>query len=188
MKIKPTKPKMFQDKYSAIFLKRSEVDISEVKLVALKNHFDEQVERHITITGGITEDAINKKMEEMGSEKAKKLFTSEIKALLGSFDWIFTPKDIYWVKKKGTFGRDIIVAEEREAFIRAVEMPDMEKFYQKLNKLLETNIATQFPHITLFAKTDRRDAPWMGIPIPSADEFKRLNPIKLKDYIEISAT
>ena len=177
--ITPSKPIFYSlpDFYSAIWLKKSETDISNIKERAQAERFAEQTKKHITIIGGQSDiiiDSLNK------MEINQRNNTIEIiKSLLEKFDWQFEPGETFWITKEGFFDKDSKVLERRESYIRVVDLPDMEKFYQELNKLLHTNIPAQFPHITLFSKGENEKRKYKGISIPSKEEFKKLNPQKI---------
>jgi hypothetical protein len=169
MKTTPSKPEISADFHASIQLTVAEVEISDVKEYAQTHGFREQTSRHITIIGSLAKDELRKQPN----------LACEVNKLLASFDWSFTIKDVYHVKKAGTFGEGSTVIENRESIIRTIDMPTIELFYQKLNELLGANLPTQFPHITLFTKGDREDAHYRGIPIPSEVEFAKLEPIKI---------
>lgn len=135
----------------------------------------EQRSRHITIVGG----TIIKNILDKLSQKEKSQMIHRIRKLLKSFDWQFIPTDIYRISRRG-LAYDDFEKDERESYIRVIKMRDMIKFYKKLNHLLKTNFPTQFPHITLFTRGDRPDAPYRGIAINSKEKFKQLYPKKVK--------
>lgn len=181
MKIKPAKPELFPNGHCQIRLKKSEVDISDIKAFAQKMGFIEQTSRHITIIGDQTEDKINSMLGQLGSKQEKEKLLSKIEKIIGQFDWSFSPHhEVYHIKKQGAFGQGSRMIENRESIVRLVNMPGMKRFYTKLNKLFSTNLPVQLPHITLFTKGDRPDARWRGIGIPSTNEFRKLNPEKIE--------
>ena len=104
---------------------------------------------------------------------------AELKNLLKSLKWQYVQKDIYFINQK-TYFENPKILEHRKSYIRAIEMPDINIFYRKLNILLKTHVAIQFPHITLFTKGEHPDREYFGIPIQSKTEFKKLHPKKLK--------
>lgn len=177
MKIKPSKPTLFPDGRASIYLKKSEVDISDVVTFAREHDFVEQTSRHITVIGGRTEDSIGVMLNESESLGGREVLINKIKKLLNLFDWEYTSKEgVYHLKKTGTFGQDGIIIEDRETLVRPIDMPDMERFYSELNRLLNTDFLPQFPHITLFTKGDRPNAPFRGIGISSRKVFDQLKP------------
>jgi len=175
MIIQPKKLILFPNFESAIMLRKSEVDISGIKTIAIKEGYKEQRARHITVIGSCHYikdrlDLLSKK------DKGKKI--KQIKKLLKEIDWQFAPMDVYHISRKGLpFSES--EEDERESYIRIVKQPGMKKFYNKLNRLLGTNIPTQFPHITLFTKGERPNALYKGISISSKEKFKQLHPRKV---------
>jgi hypothetical protein len=160
-----------------IWLEEYEVDYTRIKSKALAEGFREQTKRHITIIGGMVEKLIDEILIKY-NEKEKENIKKEIKNLLESFEWKYKQKDIYFIEKEGYIdNRDI--KEKRQSYIAIVDMPDMEIFYKKLNALLNSNLPIQMPHITLFTKGERENPIFYGIPIPSEEEFQKLNPQKI---------
>ena len=176
--IKPFKPLLSADCFSSIPLKKEEVDISDIETKAISDGFKLQTNRHITIIGRQCQQFIMNKLENLNAREKEKLIKS-IKFLLSSYKWEFAPKDIYLISKKGIIENSDVI-EEKQSYIRLIDMPHMKKFYNKLNELLDTHFPAQFPHITLFTKGDRPDAIWRGISVTSKEEFELLNPIKFE--------
>lgn len=182
MKIKPSLPKISPNGHCTIKLKKAEVDISDIEETARKMKFSKQTSRHISVIAGRTEDALYKILSRLNVEERKKL-VSQIESLINQFDWMSSPQRVaYHIKKRGTFGKESRIIENRESVVRLIDMPDMKRFFNKLNQLLGTKFPPHFPHITLFTKGDRSNATWRGIGIPSEEEFKKLNPRK---FIEL---
>lgn len=172
--IKPKNKPVIEGCEAVLYLDADEVDISDIEEKARAEGYREQTSRHATIIGGTGKD-IKELIEKYPTTEQEKIM-GEIRKLLRSFDWKFQAKEIYHIEKKGTFtgGGDLI--EERESYIRAIDMPDMEKFYNELNKMLNANFPTQFPHITLFTRGERENPVWHGIGIGSKEKFLTLNP------------
>jgi hypothetical protein len=172
------KPIVYEDQESALFLEKSEVDISDIEAKARNEGYREQTERHITIIGG-TAQLIRELIAEYPADTQEGLW-QKIADLLQDYEWKFMPKDVYHIKKTGTFsgGGDLI--EERQSYIRAIEMPDMAKYYAEVSKLLNTDLPVQFPHITLFTKGERENPKWYGIGIASEEVFQTMNPVKIQ--------
>lgn len=173
-----SKPHLFPDYHCSIPLSKEEVDISDIETRARAEGYREQTSQHITVMGGRIEESLANRLELMPGPDRQKIIDNII-SLLEKFKWEFEPKEIYHVKKTGTFGKESTVIEHRQSYIRTIEMPDMEIFFKELNKLLGTNFPMQFSHITLFTKGEREGVRYYGIPIPSVEEFKKLNPIKI---------
>lgn len=171
--IKPSQPIIKPDYQIFLGLENKEIEVAaDVKKKAIKKGFREQTSRHITILG-FDSIAIRNWLINNPNHSVK-----EIEQLLRDFDWNFTPMHIYHIEKAVNFYKDVI--ERRESYISTIDMPDLEKFYKKLNKLLGTNLSVQFPHITLFTKGERVNPRFYGIPIPSKEEFLKLKPILIK--------
>ncbi len=171
------KPVMVEDE-AALYLDADEVDISDIKERAVSEGYREQTERHVTIIGDSAGKAIKEALLKHPLEQ-KQQFLNIVKKLLLELDWEFKFKEIYHIEKTGTFYGGGEHVEERQSYIRAINMPAMEEFYRELNKLLDLNLPTQFPHITLFTKGERENPVWYGIGIGSEEKFKTLSPIKV---------
>lgn len=165
-----------EEEYYGLFLENDNTG-SVIESSALNEGFRKQDERHITILGGSTKELLKNILNKL-SEQEKEKVLKEIKNILESLKWKFIPKEIYRIKKTGYIDNSSIL-ENRESYISIVEMPDMEIFYQKLNSLLKSTLPTQLPHITLFTKGERKNPNYYGIPIPSMEEFKTLDPVKV---------
>lgn len=178
MIIKPKKPILFPNFESAIMLRKSEVDTGDIKVRAIKEGYLEQKQRHITVIGGTSSRIMVEKLDLL-FQKDKEDKIRQIKKLFKKIDWQFEPKNIYHILKLG-MEYDDFEKDERESYIRLIKQPGMTKFYRKLNRLLGTNLPTQFPHITLFTNGERPDASYRGIAINSKEKFKQLHPKKIK--------
>jgi hypothetical protein len=160
-----------------MWLEEYDVDYTGIKSKAIAQGFREQTKRHITIIGKEAKELIDEILSKYNEEE-KENIKKEIKNLLESFEWKYKQKDIYFIEKEGYIDSPDI-KEKRQFYIAMVDMPDMEIFYKKLNALLNSNLPTQFPHITLFTKGERANPIFYGIPIPSLEEFQNLNPQKI---------
>jgi len=174
--IHPQNPAFYKDYYLGIGLTKEQVDISDVEKIARKKGFREQNHRHITI---LNEKTFLPLFNKFDKSKQKKIL-HEIDALIKKTDWNFTPKDIYYVAGRVSANTDGTVEESRESFIRSVEMPSINTFIIKLNKILQADIPFRFPHITLFTKGEGENPKFYGIPISSKEEFKKLKTKKIK--------
>lgn len=173
--IHPKTPSFTKDWYLAIELTEAEVDVSEIKDMAIAKGFREQRHRHITILSEKTFVPLYEKL----SDSEKKRALKAIIDLIQETDWSFIPQDIYYVA--GNLSAEITrtVPEYRESFIRTVKMPDIDKFITQLNQILNSDIPFRFPHITLFTKGEGKDRAYYGIPINSKEEFSKLRTKKI---------
>ena len=178
-KIQPSKPVIVEGLLGCmIILNKNQVNYENLKSRKELKGFREQTKRHITIVSGTTLEKIEKCLSKFSASKRKKK-VAELKNLLKSLKWQYVQKDIYFINQK-TYFENPKILEHRKSYIRAIEMPDINIFYRKLNILLKTHVAIQFPHITLFTKGEHPDREYFGIPIQSKTEFKKLHPKKLK--------
>ena len=147
---------------------------SRIEEKALGEGFKRQNERHVTILGGATKKLLKNELAKLPEdERAKKL--SEIKTLLESLSWDFSPGEIYKVQKEGVFG-DSNIIEQRQSYICMLDMPDMEIFYAQLNALTGAHLPVQVPHITLFTKGEGENPDYQGFPISSMEDFNTMHP------------
>jgi len=169
--ITPNKPILKNNFFCYIRLKKNQVDTSGVEEIAKEKGFRKQTFRHITIFSSKNFDIIQVVLNKGEQQKIKNQLRQKIKEL----DWSYEQKDIYLISKK------INKTEKRQSYIMAIKMPAIGEFFKYVNKLLHTNIPTQYPHITLFTKGESKNPKYYGIPIPSTKEFKTLKPIKIKN-------
>lgn len=167
-----------KDLYIGFLLEKDDTGNS-IKEKAIEEGFRKQGKRHITVLGGSTKKLLKNILDYLPEEERKSTL-DEIKSIINGLKWNFTPKEIYRIQKQGYFG-DSDILENRQSYINMVNMPDMEVFYKKLNRLLKTNLPIQVPHITLFTKGERENPEYYGIPVPSIEEFNSMNPNPSKE-------
>ncbi|MFA4995555.1 MAG: hypothetical protein WC536_00165 [Patescibacteria group bacterium] len=173
MLIKPNKPVLNSDLHSCIELTANQVNVSDIKERALAEGYREQTSRHITILSG---SKVREIIEHTSLDK--KVLNKKILSLLLKFDWEYKEKDLFHIEKSGYWdGSDIL--ENRESYIRTIEMPSIKLLYKKISEKLGKNIPSQFPHITLFTRGERENFKYQGIAIPSEEDFLKLKPIKI---------
>lgn len=170
------KPILNDDLFCYIRLKKSQIDYGKLRSKAKREGFREQIDRHITIIGGATQDRVLKILSKRKPEERKKI-VKEIGSIAKNPDWKYVQGDVYEIERRKYLKR-YKVWEHRESYIRIIEMPAMGLFYRNLNTLLHTHIPTQFPHITLFTKGEGPGFKFYGIPIVSRAEFKQFHPKK----------
>jgi len=171
--IKPNKPILDSDLHACIELTANQVNVSDIKERALAEGYREQTSRHVTILSGSKIREIKKHC----SLNTKELH-DQILELLLKFDWEYEEKNLFHIEKSGYWdGSDIL--ENRESYVRTIEMPDMKNFYDELDKVFRTNLPVQVPHITLFTRGERENPKYHGIAISSEKEFEKLNPRKI---------
>ena len=173
--IHPKPPAFTEELYFGIELTEGQVDISEIERLARAEGYREQTHRHITI---LNEKTFIPLLNKFPESEQKRIF-KEINDLVKETDWSFTPKDIYYVARPITPG---VVADgkSKESYIRTVEMPGINGFITKINKILNADIPFRFPHITLFTRGEgKKVPPFYGIPINSLEQFKKLKTKKI---------
>jgi hypothetical protein len=132
-------------------LSEDEVDYSNIETLATEKGFRKQTDRHITILGGLPEVIIREDT------------IKEVKDLLESLEWKYEQKEIYLIRKQGSFD-DPDIIEDRQSYIRMVDMPDIDVFYKKINSILKTDIPTQVPHIHCLRKEKEKIRDGMEYP------------------------
>jgi len=170
--IEPKKPILYKDFHISIKLTKNQVDLVDIAIIARRQGFREQTDRHITILSDIAGEQIENAISKLSAGRTK-IIKNKIKSLVEDTDWKFKPQKIFYLTKE-TKDDDGNILEKRESFIRVVDMPGMGIFYKKLNKLLGTRIPVQFPHITLFSKGELPNCKYYGIPVNSKNEFRKL--------------
>ncbi len=165
--------------YSWIRLDKNEVDIRSIQKKATRAKYREQTKRHITIIGGTTTERIRNIFNTF-DERGKKIYRKKIELVLKKLRWSYYQKSIHHITKNGYFTwSGGMRKEKRKAYIASLELPAIRVLYRNINRLLHTRLPTQYPHITLYTKGEKRNNLYYGIPIPSLKEFKSLHPKKI---------
>lgn len=176
--IKHKKPVLLPNFRCYIKLNKDEVDISNIKTKATKEGYREQTERHITIIGRTGSQVIRKLLNKL-APKEKSQTVKKIKKIINKLDWQFTPKEIYHVSRRDHLSKND-EDDNRESYVRIVNMPAARKFKKELRTLFNAEIPTHcFPHITLFTRGEEPNPKYCGIPIRSKEIFDRLHPKKI---------
>lgn len=138
-------------------------------------------EFHVTVVGSEVGRLIKKRLSALGvsgdeiEENIKKLF------LEGSWRVFLKPEWYFIEKSYPASEKDQNQPEERrKSIIQAVEVPQLQDFYERLNKSLKSNIPLPFPHITLYTSSTKPEKMLRGIGVNSIEEFEDLHPIRLK--------
>lgn len=173
---KPKKPVILKDLKATINLEMDDVKIDDIESLALKRGYRRQTSPHVTVLCGTKLRQIMAKNPEMDKKSIAKI----IKQAIGKFDWSYKEEEIFHIEKSCLYtgGTNI---EHRKSYIRKIDMPDMERFYDELSKQFNVELSAQFPHITLYTKGERKNPTWYGIPVRSIEDFKNLNPIKTSE-------
>lgn len=171
------KPIIKDGLYCGLLLEGEGADSSRIESIATEEGFRKQTERHVTILGGQAQIILKGILDKLSDEEGVEIL-EKIKSLLESLEWKYKQKEIYKIRKQGYFD-DPNILENRQSYICMIDMPDMDVFYKELNSLLKTDIPVQVPHITLFTKGERENSKWYGIPIPSIEEFNKLEPVSI---------
>jgi len=172
------KPNFTKELKIGIRLKNDKTGRS-IEAIAKKEGFKRQDKRHITVLGVSTHKSFLKILEKC-SEKDRKEVLNDVRKILKSLKWKFKPLpgEIYKVRRRGHFDVPSII-ESRTSYIQLIDMPDMKKFYKKLNSLLGSKFPVQVPHITLFTKGERKNPKYYGFGICSEKDFKKMFPKKI---------
>ena len=118
---------------------------------AQTNGFIKKDEYHVTVLG--------KKWTPLIPEN---LFET-IDTIVDQIHWHLIPTHNYYVLKKVNENN-----EEKFSIIQKMEVPELNAFVSKLSELIQQDLGTFFPHITLFTKGSSE-----GIGIYSEEEFNR---------------
>ncbi|OGM96344.1 MAG: hypothetical protein A3B86_04360 [Candidatus Yanofskybacteria bacterium RIFCSPHIGHO2_02_FULL_38_22b] len=125
--------------------------------------FEKRKELHITVLGFKSGKRIREALEKIPDKE------TIIEALIGmaeNTEWTFdvNPERFH------------ISKNERESIIQMVKLDGIDNFFDRLNGLLNTDIETPPPHITLYTKGVDERSGMSGIGINSQEEFEKLNP------------
>ena len=106
-------------------------------------------------------------MKDINTNDQKKLF-EKIQTLCKNYTWKYNLLEVYVLIKKEYNDPDpanpeITIPEIRQSLIQMIQVPDLEKFYKKLNLLLDTNFDLPVAHLTLFTTSTRADKLLRGI-------------------------
>lgn len=175
MDIAPIKPIFGSDLEAIIYLPRGYGSTAALNQRASQDGYREQTDRHITVLGDSWDPGKSVIIE--ATEKDKKELIRQITEWINEFEWEFELKEIYHIDRARFVYENDGQKDMRKAYIRSVEMPDMERLYQRLNEQLGLKMPTQFPHSTLFTIGERPNPKYYGISIPSKAEFERMNPM-----------
>ena len=135
---------------------------AELDLEATKNEFQKKDEIHITVLGFKNGQKVKEAIEKISD---KETVTETLISMAEDTEWTFNLKsEKFYISKPG-----------RESIIQLVELDGINNFFDRLNELLNLNLETPPPHITLYTKGDDEKS-YMGIGINSREEFEKLNP------------
>jgi hypothetical protein len=156
-----------------IEVERSAID--KVSGEALSRKLLPKDEFHITLIGNSMGEIIKENISQLSMGDQTKILL-KIENLVNEFSWNFMLKDEYYYVSK-TYPKTADFEEEkRESIIELIELDDANKFYVRLNELLDTNFVLPFPHITLFTNSSREDRVLYGIGIASEEDLRSLKP------------
>jgi hypothetical protein len=161
------------EKYTLLLKVENEfLDLDKFKDLAQVNRLQSKVEFHITILGFKYGGVIKNLLDGFGNtERENSIY--QLKSLIFNTDWSFELKDeFYSISKK-------YPKETRKSLIQMIWLPSIEKFYQNLNSILETNFEMPPTHITLYVGGTNPETSKIGIGINSKSEFKLLNPERI---------
>lgn len=165
-----------------IHVEKKSTNIERVRIFANTNKFIEKKELHITLIGFNSGEKLQKIINSF-EETVKNQVLEIIEQTIINTEWkpIYTNK-FFAVQKEYRFidnktKKEVISV--RDSIIEEIILPEIEVLYDSLNEILNADLQTQFPHITLFTKGDEKSK--MGISINSKDEFERLNTTPIKN-------
>ncbi len=171
----PLQPLLKTNYQAEIKIAIDDINYSEIESRAKREGLKRNKDFHITVIGFEAADEIKKSLSKQDQPGQAKL-VKKIQDLLHSLNWSFKLSQRYHIKKSGQFNEKQSKTEDRESYIQLLYLPAMEKFYNKLNSLLDKKLPTQISHVTLFTKGEDKNPDFYGIPIPSKDEFENMDP------------
>ncbi len=170
-------PRFDAEKISLLLDIKSElVETEKVKSVAEQRGLHQKQEFHFTVIGTKGGTLVNESLSQLDSAARQEKIRA-IENLATEINWSisFVP-EYFFIKKE--YDRDPY--EERQSIIQSITIEGLDEFYQRLNALLGTELATPMPHITLFANSTIEEKRLRGIGINSQQELEQLNPEKIE--------
>jgi len=171
---KEVKPSFDERNFTSILhIDRNLFDFKKLRNFAKEKSLLEKPDIHVTIIGRETGELIKKDIERLPD------FTQLVKKIkkLLEIQWkIYPINKTYFISK--TYKE--YCNEKRKSLVQFIEMPAIGGFYKKLNEILQMNLKTPIPHVTLFANSTRKETRLRGIGIYSKKQFKNLKPKLIK--------
>lgn len=138
-------------------------------------------ELHITVIGSRAAKFIKDLLKGLpDAEREEK--NGKIESLVRSADWRFVTEgqDVLRVKKEYPASKEGGEKETREAIIKIVQVPEMERFYGELNGTLGTELTAPPPHVTLYTGGSDPESSRSGIGIDTPAALEGLGPEKVE--------
>ncbi|MDP4039899.1 MAG: hypothetical protein Q8P57_04965 [Candidatus Pacearchaeota archaeon] len=181
----PVEIKFYTETATAILnIDKNAVDLESKKNDAKQHDLSKKDEFHITIIGSDTGEEILKSLELLAEDEKDKIL-DQICELFELFEWNVTLKqEFYFLEKSYDNSSDSTnlqkeKPEKRKSIIQIAEIDKIDKFYEKLNRLLGKQFETPFPHVTLYTTSTLEEKKLRGVGIYSKNQFEELNPEKI---------
>jgi hypothetical protein len=148
-----------------ILLRKKDVGLSDESVEFRGRQFEPKEEVHITIIGRALGQQVKKAIEENASVE------SQAKQAIAETDWTYEIKDrMYHVSKDKRIenpdgGSKVIHAE---SIIVIAEVAGIRDFYEKLSRIIQTNLEVPPTHVTLYTYGDPD-----GIGLDNHADFER---------------
>lgn len=178
MEIPKNKIKIFFDaKIITLLLKidKKIPDLASKKITAKNLALSPKNEFHLTIIGRATGENILKILQNLNKTK-QQLIIKQIRKLSKETEWKIKLKNKFFYIKKNYTNTKGEATEKRESIIQLAKIDGLKEFYQKINIFLNTKIDPPFPHLTLYATSNKTDKKLRGIGIYSKNQFTKLKP------------
>jgi len=161
-----------------LFAESQEYCDESIKEYFLARGFSLKNEHHVTIVGNSSGKEISNFWESLSPSSRIRAITG-FRHLVCSFDWNFSLLDEYFRLIKDYSSSDI--SDKRETIIRLIDLPCLEEFYRKLNRMFSFTIPLPVPvaHITLFAKGTHFKNYLQGIGVRSKEQLEKVTVEKL---------
>jgi hypothetical protein len=146
--------------------------LDAARVAAGERGLEPKEEFHITVIGFKTGKILSD-LYAHRSPAERAIIVQALHDLAAKITWEATPQrdGRVYIEKEYTFRNN--KKEIRRSIIQLLEVPAMEKFYEKLNSALGTQFQTPPPHITLYT------AGGVGIGIDTRADLEALHPEQL---------
>ncbi|HEY4522169.1 MAG TPA: hypothetical protein VJH91_00835 [Candidatus Paceibacterota bacterium] len=177
----PTEKTFKPDQYLGLSVEKPEIP-DFVRHVANENHLNEKPECHISVL--VSNNAVQA-WRTAASASDPEMMRGKIQELFNSYAWEYSLTSEYFLHEH-TYTKDELVANgedvpehTRRSIVVKVSLPDLSRFYEKLNEMLGLSLPLPVPHVTLFAWSDYEPYRVRGIGICSREEFDRFTKQKI---------
>ena len=151
------------------------IDLEPIQKLAAVNGFTKKDEFHITIVGFKNGRLIQQALDQLTDEQLSEV-GRQIQILLDQTNWHFTFTPQYYEITKEYLQPGSNKKELRQAYIQMLQLPGLETFYNRFNKILNLDSETPLGHITLYTKSTDPKKKRRGIDVGSRKNFESLKP------------